>query len=372
MPDERHQHQSPDHEPDSETPDEMPPANITPHDEPPVDASDTRPRPAAASPETALAAEEPPIDPRADTAPKPAAAPPRAGTRPLLLLAVMAGTLCICATLVGLAGFAGYRDGLATNDARVTETMATGIYEQYATGVADLEAGNAELAALRFEWIVETIQPAAPYMHDSAMLLETARAVAAFTATPTPSATPTASLTPLPATDTPTATIMPTSGAVPDGDASYDPEDMFQQAEMALRVGDYEDAIEWLDALRAIAPDYRVSEVRPRLMEALTRQGLIYIRGANTDGEDKLQRGVNLIYRAQELGSVEPGSALYEAQVAERYINARSALAGNNYAVALPILEQLCAESEATCNWSYRGVSVRDLLEQARAGQDGS
>ena len=27
-------------------------------------------------------------------------------------------------------------------------------------------------------------------------------------------------------------------------------------------------------------------------------------------------------------------------------------------------MEQLCAEAESTCNWGYRGVSVRDLLER--------
>jgi hypothetical protein len=92
----------------------------------------------------ALAAEEPPLTALVDTAEMRAAPAP---ARALLLAVVMLGTVCLCLALVSLASFAGYRDGLATNDVRITQTLATGIAEQYATGVADLEQGYAELAA---------------------------------------------------------------------------------------------------------------------------------------------------------------------------------------------------------------------------------
>ena len=103
-------------------------------------------------------------------------------------------------------------------------------------------------------------------------------------------------------------------------------------------------------------------------MEALTQQGRIYLRGQNTDGADMLARGVLLIYRANELGPVEPSELLGEAIFVESYINARSYVAGREYAAALPILEELCSMN---CGWGYPNVdsvTVRDLLDEAQRG----
>jgi len=47
------------------------------------------------------------------------------------------------------------------------------------------------------------------------------------------------------------------------------------------------------------------------------------------------------------------------------YINARNYVTGEDYARALPVLEELC---RINCEWSYHGVSVRDLLNRAQAG----
>ena len=166
-------------------------------DLPVCDASDTEPkaprglREAIAAQQAArneaLLEQEPPIA-QDDTAPVPVRpySEARPGVRPLLLAVVMLGTTCLCAALIGLASFAGYRDGLATNNAQITQTLATGIAEQYATGVADLENERYALAAARFSWIVETIQPAPEYMRDSAALLAQASTQAAYTPTPPP------------------------------------------------------------------------------------------------------------------------------------------------------------------------------------------
>jgi tetratricopeptide (TPR) repeat protein len=354
-------------------------------EEPPILPDDTQPRAPARSPEDArtetvlppdmatlapppdalfhtLAAEEPPIDSQADTAEiLPAPAPARA----LLLALVMLSTVCLCLALVSFAGYAGYRDGLATNDVKITHTLATGIAEQYATGVADLEQGYAELAAARFGWIVETVQPPTEYARDSAQLLATSRAIGSYTPTPSPTYTemPPPSLTPT-LSPTPEPTSAPTSTLNPMEDPAY----LYQQAATAMSLMRYEDAIEWLDALQALAPNYRAEETRAMLIEALTQQGRIYLRGQNKDGEDKLARGVLLIYRASDLGPVEPSELLGEAYFAESYLNARNYVAGGQYAAALPILEDLCAMN---CNWGYPNydpVTVSELLDQARRG----
>jgi hypothetical protein len=328
-------------------------------DEPPLAEEDTRPRVPEEALSEQLTAEEPPLDSLMDTAEilvhRPAA-------RPLLLIVVMASTLCLCIMLVSLAGFAGYRDGLATNDAKVTQTLATGIAEQYATGVADLQQGYAEMAAARFAWIVETIQAPTQYALDSPGQLALARTIEAYS--PTPSPAPTQTLSP---TFTPTSppTLMPsmepTATLLPMQDPAY----LYDQAALAMQVTHYEEAISWLDALRALAPDYRAAEARAMLIEALTKQGRIYLRGQNTDGEDMLARGVLLIYRADELGPVEPPDLLGEANFVEMYINARNYVTGGDYARALPVLEELC---RINCGWSYHGVSVQDLLDSAQAG----
>jgi hypothetical protein len=310
-----------------------------------------------------LAAEEPSYDPQADTAD--VAVPTSTPARGLLLGIVMVGTLCMCMALVGFAGFAGYRDGLATNDVKITQTLATGIAEQYATGVADLDQGYAELAAARFGWIVETVQPGPAYARDSAQLLATARAISSYTPTPVPTLTetPTPSSTPT-LSPTPEPTLSPTPTLNPLEDPAY----LYNQAATAMSVVHYEDAIDWLDALRALAPDYRAEETKAMLMEALTQQGRIYLRGQNQDGEDRLARGVLLIYRANELGPVEPSELLGEAIFVESYINARNYVAGGEYAAALPILEELCSMN---CTWGYPNydpVTVRDLLDEAQRG----
>ena len=284
---------------------------------------------------------------------------PTPPARLLIVGVVMVSTLCLCLAMVGLAGFAGYRDGLATNDARITQTLATGIAQQYATGSADLQAGYAELAEARFAWIVETLHAPTQYARDSSIQLAVARTIAAYTDTPSPTLTP---------TQTPTLTPLPTQPATATPNPLQDPAYFYSQAETALRLADYEDAIEWLDALTALDPAYRAEDVRALLIKALTQQGKIYLRGQNEDGEDKLARGVYLVYRANDLGEIED-TLLGEAIFVEKYVNARNYVNGGYYAAAIPILEELCS---INCEWSYHGVSVRNLLEQAQAGASAS
>jgi len=339
-------------------------------EEPPLEPEDTKPQavPAPVEALQQLAADEPPVDPFVDTTPRDAIFSSGAPTRVALVAVVMVGAVCMCVALLGFAGFAGYRDGLATNDARITQTMATGIAQQYASGRVDLENGFAELAAARFAWIVETVQAPTKYALDSREQLATARAMMSATPTPLPptdTPSPTATPSPEPATQEPAPTDDTAASAVDE----LDPAAMFERASSAMRFDRYEEAIEWLEPLMVIAPERldatQQAEVKAMYLEALVEQGRIYLRGMNQDGEDRLQRGINLIYRADSLGTVEPASLLYEADFAQRYLNARSYVSGGNFAAALPVLERLCEEN---CEWGYQGTSVRTLLLQAQSG----
>ncbi|MCD4686822.1 MAG: hypothetical protein K8S97_12890 [Anaerolineae bacterium] len=341
--------------------------------EPPVADDDTQPRPPVAPPQTdtyptaddqvaALMADPQewarrPVRPAADQRPP---------GRPLLMATVMLGAVCMCLMMVNMAGFAGYRDGLATNDAQVTQTLATGIAQQYATGVSDLQAGYAELAAARFAWIVEEIQAPTQYALDSPVQLAVARTIAAYTPTPYPTATMTP--TPQPSV-TVTPTPEPTQPATATLDPLQDPEYYYQQASTAMRVAHYEDAIEWWDALIALDPTHRPAEVQAGLLDALTILGRMYLAGANEDGTDQLARGIALIRRADEIGPVEPDWLLGEAIFAENFINARNYVNGGYYSAALPVLNDLC---NINCTWGYHGVTVQQLQTRAQNGVNGS
>ncbi len=346
---------------------------VLPDGEPPLHPDDTQPR---APVEVRLRADEPPFDPGADTAPRAAWTP--APGRALLLALVMAGSVCLCLLMIGLAGVAGYRDGLATNDARVTQTLATGVAEQYQMGVDDLENGFPGLAEARFAWIVETLRAPTQYARDSAQRLVTARAVNAYTPTPQPTATrtpaPTDSVTRTPEQPTPALALSPESTALPTLSPLEDPAYLYNQAETAMMFTDYEDAIQLLESLRALDPGYRQAETTAMLQEALINQARIYLTGQNKDGQDRLQRGVLLMTQAQELGSISANQQwlVGQANFVQSYILARDYVNGGFYAEALPILQDLCAQN---CDWSYpnvNGVSVRDLLNRAQQGTGSS
>ncbi len=337
-----------------------------------TDLEDTKPRPPSGLREAIAAQgvtiEEPPGGSLDDTAEMLAV---QSGTRarPLLLALVFVSMSCICLMLAGLAGVAGYRDGIATNAVWRTATMATEIAKQYDLGVQNLAQGYPGLAADRFAWI-ETVQPAPEYRRDSATQLALAQTMSAQTATAAAAVTPTSLSPAITETPQPTATpeITHTVEVVPTATSENNPDYLYDRARMAYATADYEETIDWLESLIAIAPDYRPAEVTAMYMDTLTTLGTIYIRGQNKDGEDRLARGILLIKQAAALGPIEPAALEYEADVAERYLNARNYVNGGNYAAAMPILELLCAEATSTCDWGYQGVSVRDLLQRAQAG----
>jgi len=334
--------------------------------EPPIQEEDTRPKTATAPLQ--------PIQPLDDTA-EIAVVRPRG--RVLLPLLVMAIMVCLCLLMAGMAGVAGYRDGLATNDVKHTREAVSQIAEQYRLGSTELAEGNL-MAVQRFEWIVEITKAPTQYALDSAAKLAQARTMQASrpTRTSLPSPTPTSAgietETPTIAptfTPTPTIEITAAPTASPTVDtlsATY----LYSQAEAAMRLSSYEEAIEWLDALIGGAPDHRRVEVDAMLLEALEKQGGYYMNGTNDprttedDSEDRLRRGVDFVYRAADIGPVDD-LLLGQAYFVESYINARAYVNGGQYEAALPILQDLCNQN---CAWSYHGVSVQMLLDKAVNG----
>jgi tetratricopeptide (TPR) repeat protein len=269
-----------------------------------------------------------------------------------MLLGVVLMASCLCIAIIALSGVAGVRDELDAIGTQSVATRVARVETQYALGVTDFEQGRYELAEIRFA-DVQTLMPG--YL-DVEARLQTAQAIMSYTPTPSPSPTlPPQTPTPLSATvaATVSSSLTPTAGV--------NAADLFGQAETAMTLGMYTEAIKWLDALILLDPTYRRDEVQEMLLNAHIAQGRIYLRSQNEDGEDRLAQGVQLINRASELGTV-PGELLYEADFVARYLAARAYLDGGAYDQARQVLTRLCEED---CDWSYRGRSVRDMLIQA-------
>ncbi len=281
----------------------------------------------------------------------------------LLIAGVALAASCMCLAIVSLAGFAGIRDEVEALGTQAVEVQATDVANQYQRGVADMAAGDYELAGERFAYVLTEIpnyQDAVSRLVEIATLLSVTE-TPALTPTPEASDTPQPSLTP---TNTPTrevteevTQVIPTASPTRSGPS---PEGLYANAETAMFMGNYEEAISWFDALLQLDASYRRNDVNTLMLEALTKQGQAYLRGMNQDGEDQLARGVQLIDRAVEFGYT--GELIYEADFVRRYLSARSYVEGGAFGPALDVLIRLCEEN---CDWAYRGVSVEDLLVQA-------
>jgi tetratricopeptide (TPR) repeat protein len=261
---------------------------------------------------------------------------------------------CMALIIISLAGVAGLRDEWRAVGTQAASTTVAEVATQYQLANQDLAAGNVELSLIRLQDVTTKM----PDYQNAANLLPTVQAMASFTPTASPSASPT-----LPA-PTLTPTVAAVQSASPSDDPAantLDPAELFGRAETAYTVGLYEEAIEWYDTLALVDPSYRRDEVQTKRLDAMIRLGTSYLRGTNSDGQDRLSQGIQLIWRADELGDV-PGEVLYEADFVARYLSARGLVEGGANAQALDVLTRLCEED---CDWSYGGVSVRALLSQA-------
>ncbi len=285
--------------------------------------------------------------------------------RCLLSLLVIGATTCLCSVVIALSALAGYGDELDKIQTKEAGDREIAISTQYALAVQNEAQGAIELALDRYRFI-ETQQPGygdvQPRMTQIALVLSA-------TPTPSPSLTPTSS---------PTATIeaSPQASATPEVSQA---EEYFRQGQKFMDAGLYEEALEWFDAVISVDPAYRRTEVDVMRVEALKDQGFIYLRGLNLDDGsnglpgNQLVRGVQMVKDAERIWLEQPAAIpdeilRYEADYVERVLNAQAYLAGGLTANALEILQHLYSESSL---WSYRGVTIEDLLIQA-GGTPGS
>ena len=272
--------------------------------------------------------------------------------RTITMLGALVMASCLCISIIALFGAAGVRDELNAVGTGAASTQEADLATQFMLGNEDLAAGRFEMAEIRFSYI-ETTMPG--YQNAGAQLTSIQEMMSH---TPTPSIIPATEMpSATPDADQPTPQPNETPGAL-----ALDPAELYGRAETAMTQAEYEEAIKWFEALILVDPNYRRAEVREQRLRAHTTQGLIYLRGQNADGEDRLAQGVQLITRASEIGQVDQ-SLLYESDFVARYLAGRAYVEGGAFGQAIDVLTRLCEED---CDWDYHGLSVRDLL--ARAG----
>ncbi|MDW8300717.1 MAG: hypothetical protein RML95_15400, partial [Anaerolineae bacterium] len=221
--------------------------------------------------------------------------------------------------VVSLAGIAGWRDGGIARQTQRAIALAGTLEGQLTLAANDLVNQQYSLARGRCQYILEQ----QPFNRSAAACLSTAQAGLLATATPTP-APPTATPTPLPQTPTPTRA----SGA-------FTPEELFARGQEAMRRSDWESAMSWLEALRALDGTFRRREVEDMLVTVYQALGNQY------RFEGRLSEMVVVIEKALKIRALPDTDWQFTINVTKLYLSARGYLDAGNYALAAEVFTTL-------------------------------
>jgi tetratricopeptide (TPR) repeat protein len=202
----------------------------------------------------------------------------------LLLLGL--GMLALCLLSAGLAALAGSQQGLADRRAVADK--------QYQQGVTWLAGGHPEAAESAFEYVKQLV-PDYPGIDEKLAEARAARQALDATASVTPTSPPTPTKTPVP----------------------IDPPKAWADAQAYFTAGKYEEALELLRQLQALAPSYETARVRALMFEALKARGLELLE------EDRLEEG---LFDLEQAAAIEPLDAETETAraLAALYVTAAS------------------------------------------------
>jgi tetratricopeptide (TPR) repeat protein len=206
-----------------------------------------------------------------------------------------------------LVGAVAFTQGRSVNESVQSEQLSSALLEQFQLGVADLEAGRYEIARQRFEQIIR-YDPSYPGAED--MLVE------ALVHLNVPTLTPTSA---------PTSTPDPSP-----------PEDLFAQAQTAIKTGDWILAIDKLLALRAKDETYRSVDVDGLMYIALRNRGMQLI----ANGE--MEEGLYNMSLAERFGPLDR-DAMFRESLAKQYLLANSYI-GLNWGRASELFGPLCEQ----------------------------
>jgi tetratricopeptide (TPR) repeat protein len=224
-------------------------------------------------------------------------------------------------------GVIAFTQGRSVNRNLQSEQLSRALIEQFELGVADLNAGRYEIARQRFEQIIR-YNPAYPGAED--MLVE------ALVHLNVPTLTPTSA---------PTSTPDPSP-----------PEDLFAQAEGAIKAGDWTLAIDKLLALRAKDDTYR----------AVDADGLMYIalrnRGMQLISNGEMEEGLYNLSLAERFGPLDR-DAMFRQSLAKQYLLANSYI-GLNWGRAAELFGPLCDQGATVDSCPKYADAAREYGDQ--------
>jgi len=284
--------------------------------EPQISPDDTQPRKPVTLSEPAVTTE--------DTQPRPVET---GCTNRLLVIITVVALIAIFFATVGLAAYAGVRDGQQDFRTRAAATQAFAFDDQATRGAQDLADQQYEGALAHCGYVL-TQQPYYPGVARCAMTAQ-----AALSATPTPS--PTFTSTALPPSATPT--LPPVETAAGSADASITIDSQIGLAEQAYRSNDYERAQSLLEALRG-RPDLNDKQ-RSTIDDDLFNTYIALAGQYKFDGN--LSAMVIVIKAAEKIRSLQDTQWPGELDAAELYLSARGDYDAGNYAQAAKVFPTL-------------------------------
>ncbi|MDX1993443.1 MAG: hypothetical protein SF029_13720 [bacterium] len=252
--------------------------------------------------------------------------------------------------IVGLSATAGWTAGQRVAGLNATATIGSKIAEQIGLIETDVASRNEYVVAQRLEFLAQLT----PGVGGVAELRATATALY-ITAQPTVTPTPTLTPTPTPtteATEIVVAEVTEAAESTSEAASAYDLEGLLAEAQEQLDLGEYDDAIETLDAIIRIDENYQRQLVRTLITEALNTRAIQLYRSVDT-----LAEAIRLTDLVTQYGGTLAEGLDYERLVASLYLDSVRAVGTNNHQAAIRALGQLIRYQT-----QYQGINLNQLL----------
>lgn len=262
----------------------------------------------------------------------------------LISMAIFSFSLLI----VMLAGAAGWTSGQRLAQADATATVNHRIAQQFEQIPTDLAAGNLDLLQFRLDYLMG-VTPAVNGLADVQRSATQLAVNLQPTITPTPSATATPTAT-LPAPEVTQAAEITPEATAEVVDSRFDIEALLLEAQRQVDLGEYEDAIDTLDAIMGIDENYRREVVRDLMARALRNQATLLFQSTDTVAE-----AIILTNRAEEFGPI--GDLDYERFIGGLYLDAVRTIDLGNYLAAIRSLSEI-AQYQTT----YKGININEQI----------
>ncbi|MEQ8677700.1 MAG: hypothetical protein RLP44_04180 [Aggregatilineales bacterium] len=252
--------------------------------------------------------------------------------------------------IVLMAGAAGWTSGVRVAQMDATATENRRIIVQFEQIPTDIAAGNQQVLAFRLDYLMG-LTPAVSGIEDiqrsATQLAINLQPTVTFTPSPTPTPTETPPEVTAEATQDTSSTVTDTESSV---DSRYDLEALLLEAQEQVDLGQYEEAVDTLDVIIAVDPNYRTEIIRGLMSRALRTQAANLYRSLEGVAE-----AIILTNRAEEFGPI--GELDYERLIGGLYLDAQRTIELGNYLSAIRSLERI-----TTYQSTYQGINITEQI----------